>query len=379
MTSAPPRRPWRLGPRATRLFDLTLAGSLTLGSLVMIELGVWELVFSLTQTAPLFWRRSRPVAAFAVVAASSAAQILVVDIPIWGQAAFPVALYSVARFATAPAGRAALGVGLMATLVSSWVWTHTFNEDVPDAYRTEVAWSDITPLVLTTGAITVSAWALGAQRRIREAYERTLVEHALMTAAQERARVAREMHDVVAHGLSVMVVQADGARYAAERDPDVAVGALETIATTGREALGEMRRLLGLLRGTEEAGTAPQPGLTDLPALLAAQPQPVTTDLPEPLPEVVPGVGLTLYRVVQESLTNVRKHAGPRAEASVALTVEPGAVVVEVADDGHGTASSAPPGLGLVGMRERVEARDGTLEAGPRPGGGWRVRARLPL
>jgi signal transduction histidine kinase len=179
----------------------------------------------------------------------------------------------------------------------------------------------------------------------------------------------------------VIVVQADGARYAAAKDPDVAVGTLETISAAGREALTEMRRLLGLLR-EGDTGVVPQPGLDDVRHLVdeaRAAGTRVTADLPEPAPAVPDGVGLAAYRIVQEALTNVRKHAGPDARVAVRVAVDR-AVTVEVRDDGRGAAAHADGrGLGLVGMRERAAVHGGTLEAGPAPGGGFAVSARLPL
>jgi signal transduction histidine kinase len=178
------------------------------------------------------------------------------------------------------------------------------------------------------------------------------------------------------------VVQADGARAAAAHDPAVADPAFETISATGREAIAEMRRMLGVLRA-EPGETAPQPRLADLPDLVAdarAAGSAIDLDLPDPLPVVSDGVALTAYRVVQEALSNVRKHAGPGASASVRLRLD-GAdgLVLEVADDGRGaTAPYDGRGLGLTGMRERVTAHDGELEAGPGPGGGFTVCARIP-
>jgi signal transduction histidine kinase len=189
------------------------------------------------------------------------------------------------------------------------------------------------------------------------------------------------MHDVVAHGLSVIVVQADGARYAAAKDPDVAVGTLATIASTGRESLTEMRRLLGLLRDGD-TGVAPQPGLDDVRHLVEearTAGMEVAAELPAGTPEVPDGVGLAAYRIVQEALTNVRKHAGPDASVQVRVSVGP-AVEVAVRDDGRGAAAGSDSrGLGLVGMRERASVHGGTFEAGPAPGGGFAVSARLPL
>lgn len=248
---------------------------------------------------------------------------------------------------------------------------------------------------LSCAGLAVSAWALGVAGSQRDRYVRGLLESAeqtrrvaerdvVLAAQDERARIAREMHDVVAHGLSVIVVQADGARYAAAQDPDVAVTTLGTIADTGRDSLAEMRRLLGLLR-TEESGVRPQPRLDDVPHLVdeaVAAGTPVDAELPDVWPQVSEGVGLATYRVVQEALTNVRKHAGPQATVRLRVAVESDAVRVHVADDGRGAAGDPVPGStghGLVGMRERVGVHGGELRAGPAPGGGWVVDARIPL
>ncbi|MGJ9411676.1 sensor histidine kinase [Aeromicrobium sp. CF4.19] len=383
--------PWRLGPRARRWFDAVLATTLVLGSSVMISIGVAALLLSLAQTIPLYLRRVRPATTFTLVAAASVAQAVLGQEPIWGQLAFPVALYSLARYGRPLQGWLGLGTGLAGAATASIVWTRSFNTDVPLEYRGDLEWTSYLPMFLTIGAIVIAAWALGTQSRVRVAYEATLLERgqqlaaeaeqrALMAATDERSRIAREMHDVVAHGLSVVIVQADGARYAAAQDPQVAVDTLGTVAEAGRDALGEMRRLLGLLRGTTDPGLAPQPGLGDLPDLLAAEVETgrVVVHLPDPAPKVSSGVGLTVFRLVQEALTNVRKHAGATATTTVRLRATSGFLEVEVVDDGHGAASGEGSGLGLLGMRERVEVHDGTLVVGPEPGGGWAVRARIP-
>ncbi|WP_084079326.1 sensor histidine kinase [Demequina sp. NBRC 110057] len=211
----------------------------------------------------------------------------------------------------------------------------------------------------------------------------TEAERAL-AAADERARIAREMHDVVAHTLSVVVAQADGGRFAAKSDPAKAAHTLETIADVSRAALTEMRALLGLLRiGDEDAALGPQPSIDDIPALVAATRDGgldcsfVTTGAPRTLPI---GAGLALYRIAQEGLTNVLKHGGPAAKAFVQLTWEADAVVLTVSDDGRGAgARDDGDGQGLAGMKERATVFGGTLSAGPRAGGGFVVKARLPL
>lgn len=385
-------QPWRMGPRATWLFDLAVVGVLLFGGFVYLAVvrETYAAVLTLAEITPLVIRRYRPGTTFSLVAGVHAVQALTYDYPLWGQIAFPIAVYSLARFGRPRDGWIGLGVSTVAAVVASVVWTRAFHAELSPDLADPLTVKDYFPYIASIGAIIVAAWALGTQARIRRAYEDTLVERgqqlaaeaeqrAVMTAADERARIAREMHDVVAHGLSVVIVQADGARYAAEQDPGVAVRTLETIAGTGREALAEMRRLLGLLRGSQDPALVPQPGLADLPTLLSADPGHIVSDLPDPLPTVPDGVALTAYRVVQESLTNVRKHAGPDARSTVRLWIDGADLMVEVTDDGYGAAATVETsGLGLLGMRERVQVHGGSVHAGPAPGGGWTVRARIP-
>ncbi|MDD9208027.1 histidine kinase, partial [Georgenia sp. 10Sc9-8] len=187
--------------------------------------------------------------------------------------------------------------------------------------------------------------------------------------------------------LSVVIAQADGGRYAARSDPAAAERALTTISETGRSALADMRRILGVLRGSgtlDHAGERlPQPVDADLDSLVAQVRSSglavsvVRSGTARPLP---PGVGLSVYRIVQEALTNVLKHAGPAARATVTLGWTPTSVVLQVEDDGRGAAATDDgAGQGLVGMRERVALFGGWLDTGPRPGGGFRVRAAIPV
>ncbi|MGI5402038.1 sensor histidine kinase [Streptomyces sp. CA-135486] len=247
------------------------------------------------------------------------------------------------------------------------------------------------------------AWVLGDSIRTRRAYFDQLEERATrlekereaqakVAVAAERARIARELHDVVAHNVSVMVVQADGAAYVLDAAPDQAKQALETISTTGRQALAEMRRLLGVLRtgdGPESGEYVPQPDVQQIEDLVEqVRRAGLTVDFkiegtPRPLPS---GVELTAYRIVQEALTNTRKHGGPDVGASVRLVYFDDGLGLLVEDDGRGSAhelyedgGADGQGHGLIGMRERVGMVGGTLDAGPRPGGGFRISALLPL
>ncbi|MBM7518076.1 sensor histidine kinase [Nocardioides nitrophenolicus] len=380
------RQPWRLGPRGERWFDVTLTVVLLLPVLpYLFFVDAVDGVLMLLQISPLVARRRHPVAVFAAVAAATAVQPLLNDHPLWSQFAFPVAVYSVARYAGPRWAVAALGTGLLGAGIAAVDWLHGFGANL-------LTVENITAYSVTIGLFVVVAWTLGTLGRTRQAYvdalvergerlERESVQQAALAAIEERHRIAREMHDVVAHGLTTIVVQAEGARAAAVHDPAVTGPALGTIASTGREAIAELRRMLGLLRA-EEAPTVPQPRLADLPALLdeaRAAGMPVEARL-APVPAVSDGVALTTYRIVQEALSNVRKHAGPGARAAVAVGVDGDAIVVEVSDDGRGAAAHDDGrGLGLAGMRERVAAHDGTLVTGPAPGGGFTVCARIPL
>jgi len=381
----PERAPWRLTERQRGWFDVALALGLLLPvPLLGVSVGLASAAFALLEVAPLAWRRHRPVAVFAAVAAASALQAVLLDEPTWGQVAFPVATYSIARYSRWLPAAVALGVGFCGAAVASYVWMSGYGDLGVRAYLA---------YVFFIGAIVATAWALGSLGRTRAAYVATLVERAEqirreaeqqveLAATEERARIAREMHDVVAHGLSVIVVQADGARYAAAQDPAVAARTLETVAATGREALTEMRRMLGLLRSGDGAELRPQPRLADLGLLVEesrAAGMRLAARVPADLPDVPDGVALTAYRVAQEALSNVRKHAGPGVRTSLELRVgEMVEVVVE--DDGRGaSAVDDGRGLGLVGMRERVAVHGGSVVAGPRAGGGFRVCARVPL
>jgi signal transduction histidine kinase len=198
--------------------------------------------------------------------------------------------------------------------------------------------------------------------------------------AAERARIARELHDIIAHHLSVVVLHAAGARASGGADP----ATLEEIEHSGRQALTETRRLFGVLREPgEQTGRAPQPGISELPALagsLRAAGLEVSLSIDGDHAALPPAVNVSAYRIVQEALTNVLKHAGP-ARAEVTVGCADSAVTIEVTDDGPG--NPAPPALtggqGLAGMRERVAVFGGDLRAGPRPGGGFTVCARLPI
>jgi signal transduction histidine kinase len=218
-----------------------------------------------------------------------------------------------------------------------------------------------------------------AERADRAERERELLAH--QQVQLERTRIARELHDVVAHSVSAMVIQAGAARRQMKVHPAHAEQALLAIEAAGREAMTEMRRILGVLRDdSPEATLSPQPSLALIDTLVTGSGDlPVQLSVEGDIEHVAPSVELSAYRVVQEALTNVRRHAGPVQRVDVTVRRDDHRLLVEVDDDGRG--ASVPPGdgFGLLGMRERAAAHGGELFAGPRAGGGWRVRATFPL
>jgi signal transduction histidine kinase len=241
------------------------------------------------------------------------------------------------------------------------------------------------------------SWAMGEFIGARRAYQREMEQRlvlleterdqqAKIAVGEERSRIARELHDVVAHAVSVMIVHADGAAYTIRSQPEVAENAVRTIADTGRQALTEMRRLLGVLRSDDaETQWAPQPdarGVVELAENTRAAGVPVRLEVTGDVDDLPVGVGLSVYRIVQEALTNTIKHAGAGTTATVRLARLEEELRLEVTDNGFGTPHDVVKvsgGNGLIGMRERAAVLGGEFEAGPNPGGGWRVRATFPL
>ncbi|MGW3430293.1 sensor histidine kinase [Streptomyces melanosporofaciens] len=348
------------------------------------------IVLALGTTVAL--RRRVPEKMLLLAIACGVAQMATSVKPNLADFAMLVIVYTVAVASSRRASRFALGVAISAAPLAALRWPHSEQgwwEDVVSAVFVSI------PFVL--------AWVLGDSIRTRRAYYAQLEERAArlekereaqskVAVAAERARIARELHDVVAHNVSVMVVQADGAAYVMDTSPEQARQALETISGTGRQALAEMRRLLGVLRTGEpgeENDYVPQPDVEQIDELVEqvrGAGLPVDFKVvgsPRQLPS---GVELTAYRIVQEALTNTRKHGGPDVGASVRLTYFDDGLGLLVEDDGRGAqrelyqdGGADGSGHGLIGMRERVGMVGGTLDAGPRPGGGFRISALLPL
>jgi signal transduction histidine kinase len=335
---------------------------------------VWPVALTLLATLPVALRRRRPLAVLALTLAAALASDA-----FYGSFQFAgalVALYTVASHVGRPASvLAAAGTAAALPIVN-------------------LSPGGLGPLeVAGIYAVFGAAWLLGDNVRTRRAYlrvlevraarlEREREANARRAAAEEQARIARELHDIIAHNVSVMTVQAAAAGDVFETQPDRVREALGSIEWTGREALTELRRLFGSAR-VDDGAFAPQPGLARLEALVErVRGAGLTVDVtiegsPQELP---PSVDLSAYRIVQEALTNTLKHAHA-SNARVQVRHENGAVEVEVVDDGRGAAAGgdAERGHGIIGMRERAALFGGELEAGPAPGGGFAVRARIPL
>lgn len=339
---------------------------------------------------PLAWRRTRPEVAAGVVVLVCLIQWAAGAEPVAGQIAVPLVIYATAAYGPSWASRTVLLLGLLGGVMLT---TREYSGSAASGI-----------LGLTIGALytvliwmlVLVSWTLGDLTRVRRLQLQALEDRTRrmeieqqqerkLAAADERSHIAREMHDIVAHSLSVIITQADGARYAAAAKPELATEALATIAATGRDSLAEMRRLLGILRSDDDSPTRPQPRLSDLDELLlgfrAAALQVSFEQHGTPRRQLPAGAELTAYRTIQEALTNVIKHGGPKATAALALTWQNRGLEIDIRDDGRGAAADPPVpggGNGLPGMGERLALYDGSLSAGPQQGGGFRVSAFIP-
>ncbi|MBY8883612.1 sensor histidine kinase [Streptomyces sp. PTM05] len=337
------------------------------------------LAFQAAIMVPLAWRRKGPWVVFGVVAAVAFGQWLYGMI-IPGDVALLVALYTVAAHCDRTRTWIAAGVLESGIVLASMRFA-------PPGH------AGVKAFVALSG-MAVAAGVIGMNLRTRRAYlaaledraarlERERDQRAQLAVAGERARIAREMHDIVTHSLSVMVALADGAKFAVPRSPDKAVTAMDQVSDTGRQALTDMRRFLGKLRPDEpDAVRHPQPGIAQLDALAAqvrAAGLPVRLTVEGGTRNASAAAQLTVYRLVQEALTNTLKHASPGARATVRVSCRDDRIGIEVRDDGRPVTVGGEGGHGIAGMRDRVAAYGAVVEAGPLPHGGWRVATCLSL
>lgn len=360
-----------------------------LGSVFMMAYGgnsFFLPIIASAQTLPLIWRRKHLGFAAATIVAAHLIQVAMYSDFLPSQVSVPIVVYTLAAYGKRWQSIAGMVSGFLgAFLMSSKLVILAGN------------WSLSGWLISFVGlALTVMvSWTFGDLARTRRIATQTLEDRARrleierqqerdLAAADERSHIAREMHDIVAHSLSVIITQADGARYASEHDPEIARETLATISNTGRGSLREMRRLLGVLRSDEEASTRPLPTLADVEGLLEST-RKTGLDIEyntsgKPRRELPAGAELTAYRAVQEALTNVVKHAGPSARCFVELGWDNRGLQITVSDNGRGAGalSTTDSGQGLRGMRERVSLYDGNVEATPQNGGGFRVTVFIP-
>lgn len=392
-------------PGATRhdwVLDIALAAGL--GLLTVPPYGVrgfaaapttLQFLSAVLMIGSLVWRRHAPLLALAGVSAAAALQLAVSTEPMATLVAVPVMAYSVARWIPGRQARIVVLLGGIGAVAGPLRW---IVDDPSYISLRDLIWLMLAFFVCL--GVVVTPYAIG--RRVRESSEahrhrveaaeeryRTMLnereQEARLAESRARTQIARELHDIVAHSLSVMIVQAEGGRAAAGKRPQAATEALTTIAETGREALSEMRRILGVLRAEPEtlpqADFTPSPRLTDIPELVARTSDRVRLAVHGQPPRVSPALELTIYRVVQEALTNFLKHAGPEATASVSITYGMREIHVDVIDNGVAAPGMVPqnPGHGLRGMNERISAMGGRLLTRARPNGGFQVTAVLPV
>ncbi|MCY9787869.1 histidine kinase [Nocardiopsis sp. EMB25] len=327
-------------------------------------------VLSVALGASLAVRRTLPALALAWATAAAGAHALLLTGPTAAVIAVPVLVHGLARWSRRAPARVGLGVALAGAVVGPVRWLTTGEE--------AVAAGDVLTTVAAHAGVVLVAYALG--RRGRDRADRAAAE----AVAEERGRIAREVHDIVAHSLSVIAVQAEGGRALAARGPERTFEVLSVVSATAREALEDMREMVALLRrgdtpGSPE-GNRPPPGLADLGELVGGLGGRARLRVDGPPAAVGSVLGLTVYRLVQESATNFLRHAGSAAVLDVLVVVTAEAVEVHVSDDGLGSAARDDGrGHGLRAMRERVRLHGGTMVCGPRAPEGFGLHAVLPL
>lgn len=367
---------------------LALASIATLSMIPDYEDFANAMVFSLLMCAAVVLRRVAPLIGLGVVTLAGLGLVLTVSLPLPAVLAVPVLVYSVGRYRRLADVLAVIAFGVAASIAGPVSWTR----EVDERYR----FLGTTVTVLLCAALVALAYLSGRfvrERALNATLDREIVTERFTAAQRQseqesqlvtgrvRAEVAQELHDVLAHSLSVIVVQAEGAKALTNKRPEAAVQALTVIADTGRRSIDEVRRIVSLMRGvTEGARFGPTPTLSQIPELVTAAGDRITLTISGETPIVPESLGLAAYRFVQEAITNFLKHAGPTATANVTIDYLPDTISVSVTDDGVGALSSSDDhGSGLAGMRERVAAMGGSMDAGPRAGGGYEVWARLPM
>ncbi|WP_214400967.1 sensor histidine kinase [Pseudonocardia lacus] len=384
----------RTPDRSTLLRDAGLALGVAMVSLVFAYPRPGVMAVVLGMCAPLVVSRAHPRVALATLTVAALVHVVTQQDPTVAVVAVPILVHSLARWSTTAEARIGLAFALVGAVLGPARWLTGRPEEATAALwvTTVAGYAGIVVAAFIAGRRGRDRQEQEAQRE-RERAERRRLEHVehqravQAAAAEERIAVAREVHDIVAHSLSVVAVHAEGGRALTARYPHRAPEILETIAETARDALDDLRELVAMLRGdgpaaTDQPGTGyrPAPGIGDVDDLVSRLDGRVRLRVVGNRRRVGPVAGMTVYRLVQESLTNVLRHAGPEAAVDVRLDIGERAIDLVVRDDGYGAASTTDGrGTGLAAMRERVQLHDGTLSAGPRAGGGFEVHAILPV
>ncbi|HEY2439059.1 MAG TPA: histidine kinase [Solirubrobacteraceae bacterium] len=366
------RRPsWLDGCLALALLGISLVHTARSG-------GAWA-VLDVALVVPLLWRRRAPVAVFSVIWVLAAVQGLI-EKPTFAVAALLIAFYTVASATerrTAVLAAMALELGIVLVAIKT-------TTGLDGALRTFIGLSGLATAAGVLGINVRNRRLIVAGLRERaDRLEQEREQELALARVTERSRIAREMHDVVAHNLSVMLALTDGAAYHVHDAPERVEAALEQASRTGRQALAEMRQLLGVLNdGPAGAELSPQPGIRQIEELVEqvrTAGVPVSYTMTGEVNGAPAGMELAIFRIVQEALTNTLKHAGPGASAYVTLTCFDETIEVVVRDTGNTSRARGSGGAGLRGMRERAAVYGGTLEAGPCAQGGWQVSAALTV
>lgn len=347
---------------------------------------------ALLQSAPMMVRRRFPWAVTLVIAVGHLLQLAFDGLILPSQISVPIMIYTMAVYGKRWQSFGTLALGFLGAILA------TFTLFSPSQYSPEVSTGFSADMIFSfvgLALLVTLSWTFGDLARTRRLAMKSLKDHAerleneriierALAASDERNHIAREMHDIVAHSLSVIITQANGARYAAVKDPQIAIDTLKTVSDTGRASLKEMRRLLGVLRKDEELQNRPLPSLIDVDDLVEiARNSGLEVKLEiagTPRKDLPAGAELTAYRCIQESLTNVLKHAGTNVVAEVLLTWTYRGLDLRITDNGRGAGAIKLEGngQGLIGMKERVALYDGTSTSGAQPSGGYAVAVFIP-
>lgn len=384
------RHPWVTDSIVAGGYLLLVAGAFTLNA-VSIRSDGWALSLglasALVSATALLFRRYRPFTVLVVLWALALIGVQLEDGLDPGTISLPLALYALAVYRSTKAAWIGFGGSVVVGIVAASLWANLHRDSFPENSYFATTTANGSQLAI----VMLIAVLIGINIGNRKRYVAALIERAEQLArerdqqaeiatASERARIAREMHDIVSHSLTVMVTLADGSAAAIAAKPDRATEGMLRVAETGRTALADMRRMLGVLGTSDVSDLAPQPGIADLADLLETYRAAGLTVsiMTRGVPDTDPSVGLVVYRLIQESLTNALRHAASATGVQIEVTYDDDATTIHIVNDGATVGAIGDGGHGIIGMRERVALYGGSVEAGPRAQGGWAVTAVLP-